>query len=88
ASLAGVCMVLSWIAFFAGFTLTSIATTTIVYHIQPFFVVLIGAVFLREQISLNQVLWMAGAFTGVILASGLIAPFSVISIHWVLGVAL
>ncbi|HCD7747002.1 DMT family transporter [Serratia marcescens] len=88
ASLAGVCMVLSWIAFFAGFTLTSIATTTIVYHIQPFFVVLIGAVFLRELISLNQVLWMAGAFTGVILASGLIAPFSVISIHWVLGVAL
>lgn len=88
ASLAGVCMVLSWIAFFAGFTLTSIATTTIVYHIQPFFVVLIGAVFLREQISLNQVLWMVGAFTGVILASGLIAPFSVISIHWVLGVAL
>lgn len=88
ASLAGVCMVLSWIAFFAGFTLTSIATTTIVYHIQPFFVVLIGAVFLRELISLNQILWMAGAFTGVILASGLIAPFSVISIHWVLGVAL
>ncbi|MND92376.1 EamA-like transporter family protein [compost metagenome] len=88
ASLAGVCMVLSWIAFFAGFTLTSIATTTIVYHIQPFFVVLIGAVFLRELISLNQVLWMAGAFTGVILASGLIAPFSVISIHWILGVAL
>lgn len=88
ASLAGVCMVLSWIAFFAGFTLTSIATTTIVYHIQPFFVVLISAVFLRELISLNQVLWMAGAFTGVILASGLIAPFGVINIHWVLGVAL
>ncbi|PNU40413.1 DMT family transporter [Serratia marcescens] len=88
ASLAGVCMVLSWIAFFAGFTLTSIATTTIVYHIQPFFVVLISAVFLRELISLNQVLWMAGAFTGVILASGLIAPSGVINIHWVLGVAL
>lgn len=88
ASLAGVCMVLSWIAFFAGFTLTSIATTTIVYHIQPFFVVLISAVFLRELISLNQVLWMAGAFTGVILASGLIAPSGVINIHWVLGVVL
>ncbi len=88
ASLAGVCMVLSWIAFFAGFTLTSIATTTIIYHIQPFFVVLISAVFLRELISLNQVLWMAGAFTGVILASGLVSPFGIINIHWVLGVAL
>ncbi|HBC1344166.1 TPA: DMT family transporter [Escherichia coli] len=88
ASLAGVCMVLSWIAFFAGFTLTSIATTTIVYHIQPFFVVLISAVFLRELISLNQVLWMAGAFTGVILASGLIAPSGDINIHWCLGVML
>ena len=30
AALGGVCMVLSWTAFFAGFAMTSIATTTIV----------------------------------------------------------
>ena len=65
-------MVLSWTAFFAGFAMTSIATTTIVYHVQPFFVVIIGVVFLKERISLDQILWMLGAFLGVVLASGLV----------------
>ncbi|TGT20369.1 EamA family transporter, partial [Mesorhizobium sp. M4B.F.Ca.ET.172.01.1.1] len=62
AALAGVSMVASWTAFFAGFAMTSIATTTIVYHVQPFFVVLLGVTFLKERISLDQMLWMLGAF--------------------------
>ena len=73
AALGGVCMVLSWIAFFAGFAMTSIATTTIVYHIQPFFVVLIGVLFLKERIGARSVigslLGLAGV--GVILAGRL-----------------
>ncbi|MDU3756564.1 MAG: DMT family transporter [Klebsiella pneumoniae] len=88
ASLSGVCMVLSWMAFFTGFSLTSIATTTIVYHIQPFFVVLIGVVFLKERITLNQLLWMLGAFTGVVLASGLILPSGQVSLSQVVGIAI
>jgi drug/metabolite transporter (DMT)-like permease len=88
AALAGVCMVLSWTAFFAGFAMTSIATTTIVYHVQPFFVVLIGVFFLRERISLDQILWMLGAFLGVVLASGLVGTHGHAGSNWALGIAL
>lgn len=88
AALAGVCMVLSWTAFFAGFAMTSIATTTIVYHVQPFFVVLIGVVFLGERISLDQLLWMLGAFVGVVLASGLVVAHGHPDASWALGIAL
>ena len=88
AALGGVCMVLSWTAFFAGFAMTSIATTTIVYHVQPFFVVLIGVVFLKERISLDQMLWMLGAFLGVVLASGLVVTHGHADAKWALGIAL
>ena len=81
-------MVLSWTAFFAGFAMTSIATTTIVYHVQPFFVVLIGVVFLKERISLDQILWMLGAFLGVVLASGLVVTHGHADADWALGIAL
>ena len=66
----------------------TIATTTIVYHIQPFFVVLIGVLFLRERITLDQVVWMAAAFAGVVLASGLVVSSGAIDTAWVVGIAL
>ncbi|TGT75259.1 DMT family transporter [bacterium M00.F.Ca.ET.159.01.1.1] len=88
AALAGVCMVASWTAFFAGFAMTSIATTTIVYHVQPFLVVLLGATFLKERISLDQMLWMLGAFLGVVLASGLVVTHGHVDAGWALGIAL
>ncbi|MBS7540542.1 DMT family transporter [Ancylobacter lacus] len=91
---AGVCTVLTWTAFFAAIRLTSIATATIVYHIQPFFVVLLGWALLRERITAAQLGWMAVAFLGVALASGLAGswgrPSAAIgaetSSRWTLGI--
>lgn len=88
AALAGVCMVFSWTAFFAGFAMTSIATTTIVYHVQPFLVVLIGVIFLRERITRDQLAWMLVAFLGVVLASGLVVKHGGANAGWALGIAL
>lgn len=88
AALGGVCIVLSWTAFFAAFAMTSIATTTIVYHIQPFFVVVIGVTLLHERITLDQVLWMVVAFVGVALASGLVLSSRSVDTTWVIGIAL
>ena len=94
-ALGGVCIVLNWVAFFAALQMTSIATTTIVYHVQPFFVVLLGAWMYGERIRRHQVLWMVGAFAGVVLASGLVAdPTGSAVAHttnpstWALGVGL
>ena len=94
-ALGGACIVLNWVAFFAALKMTSIATTTIVYHVQPFFVVLLGVWFFGERIKLDQALWMLGAFVGVVLASGLVADPLVTSAAaasdtstWALGVVL
>jgi drug/metabolite transporter (DMT)-like permease len=83
---AGSCLVLSWAAFFAGIGMTSIATTTIVFHIQPFFVVLIGALFLKERVTRDQVLWMIAAFIGVALASGMGFTSGSVDRVWMLGI--
>ncbi|MDH4988381.1 DMT family transporter [Aminobacter anthyllidis] len=88
AGLCGVCMVLSWTAFFAGFAKTSIAVMTIVYHIQPFFVVLIGVLFLKERITADQIAWMAAAFMGVVLASGLVVSGNPVTASWMVGIAM
>lgn len=86
AAICGVCMVLSWVVFFAGFARTSIAVMTIVYHIQPFFVVLIGVFFLKERVTADQIIWMVLAFVGVVLASGLVASNTVITTTWAIGI--
>lgn len=88
AGLCGVCMVLSWTAFFAGFAKTSIAVMTILYHIQPFFVVLIGVLFLKERITADQIAWMAAAFIGVVLASGMVVSGNPVTATWMIGVAM
>jgi drug/metabolite transporter (DMT)-like permease len=88
AGLCGFCMVLSWTAFFAGFAKTSIAVMTILYHIQPFFVVLIGVLFLKERITADQIAWMAAAFLGVVLASGLMVSGNPVTTSWMVGVAM
>lgn len=86
AAICGVCMVLSWVVFFAGFARTSIAVMTIIYHIQPFFVVLIGVAFLKERVSADQIIWMVLAFVGVVLASGLVASNTAITTTWAVGI--
>ncbi len=88
AAAGGACMVLSWTAFFAGFRLTSIATTTIVYHVQPFFVMLLGAVVYRERMNADQLGFAALAFAGVVLASGLVGTTVAVTPQWFAGIAL
>jgi drug/metabolite transporter (DMT)-like permease len=64
------CQIASWVAFFASFGLTTIATTTIVYHVYPFLILGIGAVLRREWIPMAQAGWTALAFVGLVFASG------------------
>ncbi len=53
----GVLMVLNWALFFAAIPRTSIAVATVIFHIQPIWVIVFGALFLREAISPLQ--WLA-----------------------------
>lgn len=85
-ALAGVSLVLSWAAFFEGILRTSISTATILFHTQPFWIVLIGAALWKERISRSQLVWLCIAFVGVALASNLGLSVGDIDARWATGV--
>ncbi|SED14770.1 DMT family transporter [Streptomyces sp. TLI_105] len=70
AALGGVFIVFNWVFLFEAYQATSISLATVVYHTQPFFLVLLGAVLLRERISGAKLGWLALAFVGLVLVSG------------------
>lgn len=71
AVLAGVLMVSNWALFFAAIPLTSIGVSTVVFHLQPFWVLLLGAWLLHEHLSSTRALACGVALLGLALASGL-----------------
>lgn len=68
----GVLMVMNWALFFAAIPRTSIAVATVIFHIQPIWVIVFGALFLREAISPTQWLATLAALGGLVLTTGLL----------------
>lgn len=68
----GCLMVLNWTMFFAAIPLTSIAVATVVFHIQPIWVILFSAIFLREPVSRSQWIATPVALFGLALTTGLL----------------
>lgn len=63
-------IVFNWVFLFESYENTSIAVATVVYHTQPFHVVLLGALLFRERLTAAKVGWIAVAFAGLVLVSG------------------
>lgn len=70
----GVLMLLNWGMFFAAIPRTSITVATVVFHIQPIWVMLAGAAWLRQPVSHTQWLATALALLGLVMATGLLGP--------------
>ncbi|MEV5316123.1 DMT family transporter [Streptomyces sp. NPDC052687] len=70
AVIGGVFIVFNWVFLFQSYETTSISVATVVYHTQPFYVVLLGALLFRERLTAAKVSWIAVAFAGLILVSG------------------
>lgn len=68
----GVLMVLNWALFFAAIPRTSIGVATIVFHIQPVWIMLFGTLVLREAVAPRQVAAMVAALLGLVLTTGLL----------------
>lgn len=68
--LSGLFLVLNWLAIFEAFRLTSIGFATIIYHLQPFWIVLAGGLLLGETVSRSKYCWIAFAFFGLLLVVG------------------
>jgi len=79
ALVSGVLMVTQWVGFFDSIHRTSIAVATVVFHVQPFWVVLIGAALFNEQLGADRLGWIGIAFVGLVLASGVLAESSFMS---------
>jgi len=60
-------LVLNWLCLFWSFNLSGIAVATVVYHVQPFFLILLGAVGQRELPSWRKLPLLVLAFIGVAL---------------------
>ncbi|TAM05144.1 MAG: DMT family transporter [Paraburkholderia sp.] len=73
ALVSGVLMVTQWVGFFDSIHRTSIAVATVVFHVQPFWVVLIGAALFKEKLGADRLGWIGIAFVGLVLASGVLA---------------
>lgn len=74
----GICLVFNWVFLFKSYSLTSITVGTVVYHVQPFFVLLMGAVLFRAPIGLNKLCWVVIAFFGLTLITGVYST----SLNW------
>ncbi len=63
-------IVFNWVFLFESYENTSISVATAVHHTQPFHVVLLGALLFRERLTAAKVGWIAVAFAGLVLVSG------------------
>ncbi len=68
----GVLMVMNWALFFAAIPRTSIGVATIVFHIQPVWIMLFGTLVLREAMAPRQVAAVLAALLGLVLTTGLL----------------
>lgn len=66
-----VTLVSNWTLLFFSLQLTSLTIATVIYHMQPFFVLLLGIFVLRERVSLMKAGWVLLAFVGLIFTTEL-----------------
>ncbi|WP_322010491.1 DMT family transporter [Paraburkholderia sp. J12] len=66
AMLGGAAIVANWVLLFAAYSRASISMATAVYNTQPFMLVGLGALLLRERVSASTLAWLAVAFVGLV----------------------
>lgn len=64
-------LILNWLCLFTAYRLSSISIATVVYQMQPFFLVLLAALMQRELPAWHKLPWLALAFAGVALSTGI-----------------
>lgn len=67
----GLLIVFNWALLFAAFPKTSISLATIVYHVNPFIILFLGAIIFKDKINKNDIAWTVLAFVGLIIIIGL-----------------
>ena len=68
----GLALVLNWVCLFTAYGYSSIAVATVVYHVQPFILLLLAAALGQEALPLRKLPSLLLALMGVALSSGLL----------------
>jgi drug/metabolite transporter (DMT)-like permease len=68
---AGACLVINWALLFKAYSLTSISIATIVYHVNPFIILLLGVLLFKDSFDAAKLLWTGVAFVGLIFVIGI-----------------
>lgn len=66
-ALGSIAIVGNWLLLFAAYSRASISMATTVYNTQPFMLVALGALVLRERISASTLAWLGVAFVGLVM---------------------
>lgn len=66
ALLSGAAIVGNWVLLFGSYSRASIAIGTAVYNVQPFLLVLLGALFLGEKVMAQKLTWLGISFLGML----------------------
>jgi len=66
-ALGSVAIVGNWLLLFAAYSRASISMATTVYNTQPFMLVALGVVVLRERVSASTIAWLGVAFIGLVM---------------------
>lgn len=67
--LGGLALVANWAFLFFSFSQTTITITTVAYHLEPFFLVTLGALAARKAPRRRDMAWLLVAFCGLLLAT-------------------
>lgn len=62
----GAAIVANWVLLFAAYSRASISMATAVYNTQPFMLVALGALILRERVTASTAAWLVVAFVGLV----------------------
>jgi len=63
----GVALVANWILIFQGFRLASLTIAVATFYVEPFFLIGLGVILLKEKFNRATLLWTAVAFVGLLL---------------------
>jgi drug/metabolite transporter (DMT)-like permease len=63
----GAAIVANWVLLFTSYHYASISIATALYHTHPFFLVLLGAIFLGDRPGFGKLAWIGVAFTGLLM---------------------
>ena len=60
----------NWIFLFESYNYTSVATATLCYYMAPVFVLIASPIFLKEKLTVKQIICSITAIIGIVLVSG------------------